>query len=151
MRRRISVLAAGLLLAGHVHAGDLLSCQIQESGVEGTAFAWSYAHGVAEGPYVIETSIGTLDSIEGPEFSSVPTLDGEPIVPPPELGGQIRFGKVYELEDRVALAYLVERERDSSATPSELVFLLNKDRTVSDIDLQPGSAEPVVGHCNLIQ
>lgn len=151
MKQSITVLAAGLLLAGHVQASDTLSCQLKESAGEGTAFAWSHAHGEADGPDAIETSVGTIGWAEGPDFTTVITLDGEAIDLPPEHAGLIRSGRVYEHDGQVAMAYLVERERDSSASPSELVFLVRKDRSVSDIHLQPGNAEPVAGHCTLIQ
>lgn len=151
MKRTITALAAGLLLACSVQASDSLSCQLKESAGEGTAFAWSYAHGGAEGPDTIPTSIGTIGNAEGPGYTTAITLDGQPVALPPEHAGLIRNGKVYEHGDQVALAYLVERASDSSASPSELVLLVSADRTVSEIDLQPGNAEPVVGHCNLIQ
>lgn len=151
MKQTITVLAAGLLLAGHVQAGETLSCELKESAGEGTSFAWSHAHGEAEGPDTIPTAIGTIGNTEGPGFTTAITLDGKPVALPPEHAGLIRFGKVYEHGDKVALAYLVERSRDSSASPSELVFLVDASGTVSNLDLQPGNAEPIVGHCNLIQ
>ena len=151
MRLTITALAVGLLLAGTAQASDSLSCQLKESAGEGTAFAWSSAHGEAEGPDTISTSIGTIGNAEGPGFTTAITLNGKPVALSPEHAGQVRFGKVYEHGDKVALAYLVERARDSSASPSELVFLVSKDRAVSEIDIQPGNAAPIVGHCNLIQ
>jgi len=151
MKRTITALAAGLLLACSAQASDSLSCQLKERAGEGAAFAWSYAHGEAEGPDTIPTSIGTIGNAEGPNYTTAITLDGKPIALPPEHAGLIRNGKVYMHGDQVALAYLVERASDSSASPSELVLLVSADRTISEIDLQPGNAEPVAGHCNLIQ
>jgi hypothetical protein len=151
MKRTITALAAGLLLACSVQASDSLSCQLKESAGEGTAFAWSYAHGEAEGPDTVATSIGTIGYAEGPRYTSLITLDGKPIALPPEHAGQIRFGKVFEHDGQVALAYLVEREHDSSASPSELVFLVDKSGAVSHLSVQPGNAEPVAGHCNVIE
>ncbi len=151
MKETITALAAGLLLACSAQAADSLSCQLKQSAAEGTSFAWGYAHGEADGPDTIQTSIGTIGYAEGPGYTTAITLDGRPITLPAEHAGQIRFGKVFEHGEQVALAYLVERKRDSSASPSEIVFLVDPNGTVSNIDLQPGNAEPVIGHCNLIQ
>jgi hypothetical protein len=151
MKATIIALAAGLLLASNAHAGDSLSCQIKKSAAKGTAFSWSYAHGGAEGPDTIQTSIGTIGYAEGPSYTSLITLEGKPVALPHEHAGLIRFGKVFEHGQKVALAYLVERERDSSASPSELVFLLDKSGVVSQISVQPGNTEPVAGHCDLMQ
>lgn len=151
MKRKITVLAAGLLMVGTAQAGQSLSCQIKERAQEGVAFSWSHAHGEAEGPDTIPTAIGVIGQTEGPGFTTAITLNGEPIAHPPEHAGLVRYGKVYAIDDQVALAYLVERSHDSSASPSELVFLVDASGTVSNLELQPGNAEPVVGHCNLIQ
>lgn len=151
MKQTISVLAVGLLLAGHVHAGDSLSCQLKKSAAKGTGFAWSYAHGGADGPDTILTSIGTIGYEEGPRYTSLITLDGKPIALPAQHAGLIRFGKVFEQGEQVALAYLVERESDSSASPSQLVFLLDKSGAVSQVSVQAGDVEPAASHCNLIQ
>lgn len=105
MKRTITALAAGLLLAGTAQASESLSCQLKESAGEGIAFAWSYAHDEADGPNTIATSIGTIGNVEGPNFTTSITLDGRPIALPPEHAGLIRFGKIYEHDNKVALAY----------------------------------------------
>lgn len=142
--------AVSMLLAGHVHAADSLSCRLKQSAGQGTPFAWSYAHSEADGPSAIETSIGTLAPAEGPNYTTAVTLDGQPIALPAEHAGQIRFGKVFELATGVALAYSVTRDSDSMAAPSQLVVLLDKAGKPIEIQVQPGDTEPDPNHCNLI-
>jgi hypothetical protein len=148
------LLAAGFLLTGAVQASEGLSCRIHQDLMAGegqapetTEFIWSTAHESAEQSRAIATSIGEI--APGEDVKSI-TLNGQPVQLPTEVDGLIRFGKVYDYGDRVVLAYRVEREWDSSATPSEVVYALNKQRAVTDIDLLPGDAVEDGTHCVLI-
>lgn len=151
MRRICAAMAMCLCVAGTVRAGESLSCQIEREGASGKSFAWSYAHSEAKGRNKLKTSIGTIGRAEGPGYTTALTLNGKPVALPPEYAGVIRFGKVFEQGGGVALAYMVTRQNDSEASPSELVFLLDKSGGVSQIQVQPGNSEQVAGHCYLVQ
>lgn len=136
-------------------ASEGLSCRIQQdlAGSGGRApkvseLVWSEAHGEGAGPGRVSTSIGPIAA--GEDLKTI-TLDGQPIALPDQVTGLLRFGKAYDYGDRVVLAYLVEREWDSSATPSEVVYALDKQGTVSEVDVLPGGAAEASGHCVLIQ
>lgn len=165
MKKTMATLAAGFLLAGTAQAADSLSCQVQQDLAAGagrapkvTEFIWSTAHGGSEPTGPVKTRIGTLhyasgrrDTQWGPMPNDTLTLDGTPLKVPPEVNGVIRFGKAFDYDDRVALAYLAEREDDSSATPSEIVLLLAKTGAVSATDIQAGSADTDPNHCTLVE
>lgn len=165
MKKTMATLAAGLLLAGTVQADDSLSCRVKQDLAAGagrapkvTEFIWSTAHHSSEPTGPIKTSIGTLsytsgrrDTQWGPMPNDTLTLNGMPLKVPAEVNGVIRFGKAFDYGDRVALAYLAEREDDSSATPSEIVLLLDKAGAVSATDIQAGNADIDPNHCTLVE
>lgn len=130
-----------------------LSCRVEQDLAEGGAprvseLVWSQAHGEGAGPGRVSTSIGPIAA--GEDLKTI-TLDGQPVALPDQVTGLLRFGKAYDYRGRVVLAYLVEREWDSSATPSEVVYGLDKQGTVSEVDVLPGGAAEDSGHCVLIQ
>lgn len=165
MKKTMATLAAGLLLAGTAQAADSLSCQLKQDLAAGagrapkvTEFIWSTAHGGSEPTGPIQTRIGTIhyesgqrNTQWGPMPNDTLTLDGTPLKVPPAVNGVIRFGKAFDYGDRVALAYLAEREDDSSATPSEIVLLLDKTGAVSATDVQAGNAGADPNHCTLVE
>lgn len=155
MKKTMTMLAAGLLLAGTTQAADSLSCRVQQDlAVNGSGtpkvseLVWSEAHGDAARAGRVVTGIGTIAA--GDDLKSI-TLDGQPVELPAEVKGLLRFGKAYDYGDRVVLAYRVEREEDASATPSEVVYALGKSRAVAEADVLPGSEWEAPGHCVLIQ
>lgn len=165
MKTTTMVLAAGLLLTGVAQAADSLSCQVQQDLEAGagrapkvTEFIWSTAHGGSEPTGSIQTRIGAIHYTSGQQatqWGQVPndtlTLHGAPLKVPPEVNGVIRFGKAFDYGDQVALAFLAEREDDSSAAPSEVVLLLDKTGKVTETDIQPGNAELDPNHCTLVE
>lgn len=137
---------------------DPLSCRVEQGTLSGASgdpevieFTWSTAHETADPTGPIETAIGRIDQVEGPRFTTALTLNGRPLSLPAELQGLIRFGTVYDYGDRVAMAYLVERADDSSASPSQVVVVLGKDGSVDETEVLAGNAPTIDGHCILIQ
>jgi hypothetical protein len=165
MKKTRTMLAAGLLLAGAAQASESLSCLVQKDLVAGagqapkvTEFTWSTAHGGSEPTGPIKASIGAIhyasgqrDTQWGPMPNDTLTLNGTPLKVPAAVNGVIRFGKAFDYGNRVALAYLAEREDDSSATPSEIVLLLDNAGVVSATDIQPGNADADPNHCTLVE
>lgn len=159
------MVVACLAACGPALAGSGLSCRIQQDLVAGerkapkvTDFVWSTAHHSAEPTGPIKTRLGTLHYTSGQrqtEWGPMPrdtlTLNGRPIAAPPEVNGTIGFGKAFDYGDRIALAYLGEREGDSGATPSEVVLLLDEAGAIVETDIQPGNAELDPNHCTLIE
>lgn len=149
------LLVAGLLLTATTQAAESLSCQVEKDLAAGadkapkvSEIVWSEAHGDAGGVGQVATSLGAI--APGEDLKTI-TLDGQPMRLPEQVTGLLRFGKAYDYGDRVVLAYLVEREWDSSATPSEVVYALDKQGTVTEVDVLPGDAAEAGGHCVLIQ
>ncbi len=165
MNTTSTMLAAMVLLAGTAHAGTSLSCQVQQdlkgsvsTAPKVTEFVWSTAHDSSKPTGPIKTRIGALyyargrrETQWGPMSNDTLTLNGTPLKVPPPVNGVIRFGKAFDYGDRVALAYLGEREDDSSATPSEIVLLLNKTGAVVAADIQAGNADADPNHCTLVE
>ena len=149
------LLVVGLTMATNCAlATESLSCRIQQDLAAGagkvpmtTEFVWSTAHNSSAPSSAVKTSIGKID--QGEALGSV-LLDGQPVQLPATTRGVIRFGKVFDYGDRVVLAYRVEREWDSTASPSEVVYALDKRRTISDVDILPGNEAQTSGHCILI-
>lgn len=136
-------------------AQDGLSCQVQrdlQSDVgcapKATEFVWSTADDSSKPTRVIETRIGTIRP--SGDLKSI-TLDGKPVSLPAEVSGLIRFGTVYDYGNRVVLAYRAERQWDATATPSEVVYALDKRRIVAVADILPGSEFERPGHCVLVE
>lgn len=156
----MEIKALGLAVAiwcvsGSAAAGESLSCRVQRDLAAGAGatpkvseFIGSTAHDSSEPTGAVATNIGKIRPDD--DLANI-TLDGKSIQLQPEARGLIRFGNVYDYGDRVALAYLVEREDDASATPSQVVLLLNKNGTVSETDVLPGTASSTDGHCTLIE
>ncbi|WP_431780138.1 hypothetical protein [Stenotrophomonas maltophilia] len=88
--------------------------------------------------------------MEGRDYKRAVTLNGKPVLLPPEAHSVIGFGKVYDFKDAIALAYLGEREEDSSARPSQIVIVINKAGSVIDSEVLPGAATNPGSHCLLI-
>lgn len=159
------IVVACFTVSGPVIADSGLSCRIRQDIAQGqgkapqmTEFVWSTAHGSSEPTGPINTDLGAIHYASGQrktEWGPMPhdtlTLDGQPIAVPPEVNGVIRFGKAFDYGDRVALAFLAEREDDSSATPSEVVLMLDKTGKVAETDIQPGNAELDPNHCTLVE
>lgn len=156
---RISILpVALLLLSGASQAGESLSCRVQKGLIAGkhpvktTEFAWGSAHGAGDGQVAttIPTSLGAVSHGLGQDTTAI-TLGGKPVPLPAEARGVIWGGRVYDFGGQVAVAYQVERQDDSSASPSEVVVLLGKGPKVSAIDVLPGTASKPAGYCVLNQ
>ena len=152
MRRCLVLLAAVCLHVGDVVAADGLSCALAKQQEAATTsvqeFLWSTAHGEARPDGAIRTRLGLIEPGEGSSTSIL--LDGVPIALPIEVAGLIRFGKIYDRGDQLALAYLVERPDDSSASPSQVALTLDESGQVTSTDLIPGNADPAPGQCRLI-
>lgn len=149
----------GLLsFAASAEAANSLSCQLQSGQfrVDGggrpkvSEFIWATGHASVPPTGPIRTRIGRIDPADGPDYKRMLKLDGKPVLLPPEAHSVIGFGKVYDFKDAIALAYLGEREEDSSARPSQIVIVINKAGSVIDSEVLPGTATNPGSHCLLI-
>ncbi len=147
-----------LAFAASAEAAPSLSCQLQ-SGQFKTAgvvhpkvsqFIWATGHGSATPTGPIRTRIGRIEPLEGLDYKRAIKLDGKSVLLPPDAQSVIGFGKVYDFKDAIALAYLGEREEDSSARPSQIVIVINKAGSVIDSEVLPGTATIPGNHCLLI-
>ncbi|MCU1188742.1 hypothetical protein JAK42_16285 [Stenotrophomonas maltophilia] len=147
-----------LAFAASAEAAPGLSCQLKTGqfrvgGVGNpkvSAFIWATGHGSATPTGPIRTSIGRIDPVEGRDYKRAIKLNGKSILLPPEAHSVVGFGKVYDFGSGVALAYLGERNEDSSARPSQIVVVINKAGSVIDSEVLPGTATNPGGHCLLI-
>lgn len=158
MDMRCWALVGLLAFAASAGAAPSLSCQLQSGQfrVDGggrpkvSEFIWATGHGSAMPTGPIRTRIGRIDPADGPDYKRMLKLDGKPILLPPDTRSVIGFGKVYDFKDAIALAYLGEREEDSSARPSQIVIVINKVGSVIDSEVLPGTATNPGSHCLLI-
>ncbi|MDX3930948.1 MAG: hypothetical protein QHC77_03270 [Stenotrophomonas sp.] len=147
-----------LAFAASAEAAPGLSCQLKTGqfrvgGVGNpkvSAFIWATGHGSATPTGPIRTSIGRIDPVEGRDYKRAIKLNGKSILLPPEAHSVVGFGKVYDFGSAVALAYLGERDEDSSARPSQIVIVINKAGSVIDSEVLPGTATNQGSHCLLI-
>lgn len=159
MDLRWSALLAGLLTCVFsAEAAQSLSCRVRAGEVAGTAkppratgFVWSAAHGAEEVTGSVRTSLGQIDQGRGSGPTTILTLDGKPLSLPASLAGSVRFGRVIDYGGKVALAYLVERVEDSSASPSQVIVLLGTNGVVLEADVLPGTAAAPGAHCVLVE
>lgn len=129
-----------LAFAASAEAAPSLSCQLQSGQFRGdgggkpkvSEFIWASDHGSATPTGPIRTRIGRIDPVEGRDYKRAIKLDGKPVLLPAEAHSVIGFGKVYDFGGTIALAYLGEREEDSSARPSQIVVVINKAGSVID-------------------
>lgn len=154
--RRFLPLAGLMICAFGAQAAERLSCRVSSGHLPGAKhpakiaeFAWNSAHGAGGSAGVIKTSIGGLGRGEGARHTTAITLNGKAVRMPPEAAGIIWGGKVYDFGQVVAVAYLVERQDDSSASPSEAVLVIRKGGTVSEFEVLPGTESAPPGHCAL--
>lgn len=158
MDMRCWALAGLLAFAASAEAAPSLSCQLQSgqfrAGGVGhpkvSEFIWATGHGSATPTGPIRTRIGRIDPVVGRDYKRTIKLDGKPVLLPAEAHSVIGFGKVYDFGGTVALAYLGEREEDSSARPSQIVVVINKAGSVIDSEVLPGTATIPGNHCLLI-
>lgn len=147
-----------LAFAASAEGAPSLSCQLQigQFRVDGggrakvSAFIWATGHGSATPTGPNRTSIGRIEPVEGGDYKRMLKLDGKPVLLPAEAHSVIGFGKVYDFGSAVALAYLGERDEDSSARPSQIVIVINKAGAVIDSEVLPGTATNPGTHCLLI-
>ncbi|MBH1421794.1 hypothetical protein JY416_01790 [Stenotrophomonas maltophilia] len=147
-----------LAFAASAEGAPSLSCQLQSGQfrVDGggrakvSAFIWATGHGSATPTGAIRTRIGHIDPVEGGDYKRMLKLDGKPVLLPAEAHSVIGFGKVYDFGSAVALAYLGERDEDSSARPSQIIVVINKAGSVIDSEVLPGTATNPGNHCLLI-
>lgn len=147
-----------LAFAASAEAAPSLSCQLQsgqfKAGGGGkpkvSEFIWASGHGSATPTGPVRTRIGRMDPVEGRDYKRAIALDGKLVLLPPEAHSVIGFGKVYDFKDAIALAYLGEREEDSSARPSQIIVVINKAGSVIDSEVLPGTATNPGNHCLLI-
>ncbi|MEF8764937.1 hypothetical protein [Stenotrophomonas sp. A3_2] len=147
-----------LAFAASAEAAQSLSCQLQSGQFRGdgggkpkvSEFIWASGHSSATPTGPIRTRIGRIDPVEGRDYKRAIKLDGKPVLLPAEAHSVIGFGKVYDFGGTVALAYLGEREEDSSARPSQIVVVINKAGSVIDSEVLPGTATNPGSHCLLI-
>lgn len=158
MDMRFWALVGLLAFAASAGAAPSLSCQLQSGqfkvGGGGkpkvSEFIWASGHGSATPTGAIRTRIGRIDPVEGGDYKRMLKLDGKPVLLPAEAHSVIGFGKVYDFKDAIALAYLGEREEDSSARPSQIVIVINKAGSVIASEVLPGIATNQGSHCLLI-
>ncbi|HEL4235693.1 TPA: hypothetical protein UM516_001977 [Stenotrophomonas maltophilia] len=147
-----------LAFAASAEAAPGLSCQLQsghfKAGGGGrpkvSKFIWATGHASVPPTGPIRTRIGRIDPVEGQDYKRAIKLDGKQVLLPTEAHSVIGFGKVYDFGGAVALAYLGEREEDSSARPSQIVVVINKVGSVIDSEVLPGTATNPGSHCLLI-
>ncbi|MCM2992583.1 hypothetical protein M3581_05945 [Stenotrophomonas maltophilia] len=147
-----------LAFAASAGAAPSLSCQLQSGQFKAAGvvhpkvseFIWATGHGSATPTGPIRTSIGRIDPVEGRDYKRAIKLNGKSILLPPEAHSVVGFGKVYDFRSAVALAYLGERDEDSSARPSQIVIVINKAGSVIDSEVLPGAATNPGSHCLLI-
>lgn len=147
-----------LAFAVSAEAAPSLSCQLKSGqfrvdgggGPKVSEFIWATGHGSATPTGSIRTSIGRIEPVEGRDYKRAIKLDGKPVPLPTEAHSVVGFGKVYDFGGAVALAYLGEREEDSSARPSQIVIVINKAGSVIDSEVLPGTATNPGDHCLLI-
>lgn len=147
-----------LAFAASAEAAPSLSCQLQsgqfKAGGGGkpkvSEFIWATGHASVPPTGPIRTRIGRIDPVEGRDYKRAIKLEGKPVLLPPEAHSVIGFGKVYDFKGAIALAYLGEREEDSSARPSQIVIVINKAGSVIDSEVLPGAATNPGSHCLLI-
>ncbi len=147
-----------LAFAASADAAPSLSCQLQSgqfsAGGVGhpkvSEFVWATGHGSAIPTAPVRTRIGRIDPVEGRDYKRAIKLDGKPILLPPDTRSVIGFGKVYDFKDAVVLAYLGERDEDSSARPSQIVIVINKAGALIDWEVLPGTSLNPGKHCLLI-
>lgn len=147
-----------LAFAASAEAASSLSCQLKSGQfrVDGggrpkvSEFIWATGHGSATPTGPIRTRIGRIDPVEGRGNKRAIKLDGKPVLLPAEAHSVVGFGKVYDFGSAVALAYLGERDEDSSARPSQIVIVINKAGSVIDSEVLPGTATKPGSHCLLI-
>lgn len=147
-----------LAFAASAEAAPGLSCQLKSGQfrVDGggrpkvSEFIWATGHGSAMPTGPIRTRIGRIDPVEGRDYKRMLKLDGKPILLPPDTRSVIGFGKVYDFKDAIDLAYLGEREEDSSARPSQIVIVIDKAGSVIESEVLPGTATNPGSHCLLI-
>lgn len=147
-----------LAFAVSAEAAPSLSCQLQSGQFPGegkgkpkvSEFIWATGHGSAMPTGPIRTGIGRIDPVEGRDYKRAIKLDGKPILLPTEAHSVVGFGKVYDFGGAVALAYLGERDEDSSARPSQIVIVINKAGSVIDSEVLPGTATNPGSQCLLI-
>ncbi len=158
MDMRCWALVGLLAFSASTEAENSLSCQLQSGQfrVDGggrpkfSEFIWATGHGSATPTGPIRTSIGRIDPVEGRDYKRAIKLDGKPVLLPAEAHGVVGFGKVYDFGSAVALAYLGERDEDSSARPSQIVIVINKAGAVIDWEVLPGTSLNPGKHCLLI-
>lgn len=144
--------------AASAEAVQSFSCQLQsgqfKAGGGGkpkvSEFIWATGHGSAIPTGPVRTSIGRIDPAEGRDYKLAIKLDGKPVLLPAEAHSVIGFGKVYNFGSAVALAYLGERDEDSSAQPGQIVIVINKAGSVIDSEVLPDTATNPGSHCLLI-
>jgi len=147
-----------LAFAASAEAAHSLSCQLQsgqfKAGGGGkpkiSAFIWATGHASVPPTGPIRTRIGRIDPVEGRDYKRAIKLDGKPVLLPVEAHSVMGFGKVYDFGGVIALAYLGEREEDSSARPSQIIVVINKAGSVIDSEVLPGTATNSGSHCLLI-
>jgi len=158
MDMRCFALLGLLTIASSAEAAPSLSCQLQSgqfsAGGVGhpkvSEFVWATGHGSATPTGPIRTRIGRIEPVEGRDYKRAIKLDGKPMLLPIEAHSVIGFGKVYDFGRAVALAYLGERDEDSSARPSQIVIVINKAGSVIDSEVLSGASLNPGKHCLLI-
>ncbi|HDS1390390.1 TPA: hypothetical protein UOJ32_004281 [Stenotrophomonas maltophilia] len=158
MDMRCFALLGLLTIASSAEAAPSLSCQLQSgqfsAGGVGhpkvSEFVWATGHGSATPTGPIRTRIGRIEPVEGRDYKRAIKLDGKPMLLPTEAHSVIGFGKVYDFGRAVALAYLGERDEDSSARPSQIVIVINKAGSVIDSEVLSGASLNPGKHCLLI-
>jgi hypothetical protein len=158
MDMRCFALLGLLTIASSAEAAPSLSCQLQSgqfsAGGVGhpkvSEFVWATGHGSATPTGPIRTRIGRIEPVEGRDYKRAIKLDGKSVLLPAEAHSVVGFGKVYDFGGAVALAYLGERDEDSSARPSQIVIVINKAGSVIDSEVLPGTATNPGNHCLLI-
>lgn len=66
---------------------------------------------------------------------------------PADARGKILFGNVYELGNRIAVAYMVKVGGEEKVSASEAVVIVERDASVSDYYVLAGSLDPPPSWC----
>lgn len=140
LMKAFAIGAIAIVATGQAGANENLWCQVKAEAAakttKGIPFIWSSSHAAEYAPTgPLQTSQGV---IEAGDTTTRITLDGKPVPLPAGAQGPVWSGRVIDLGDRIAIAFLVEGPNDSSALPSEALLVIKRGPVVVASNVIPG-------------